>query len=257
VTQTVLFLHGLGTTSRMWDEHARLLPEFHCLKPDLPGHGSAGGRPWVSLPQTAADMAALIEATPERRAHVVGLSLGATVAMELMNSRPELLDHVVLDGAAGVRWRLAPLLAGAATAVSPFVHTLPALRLVAHALSIKADRRPGFYAEFRMLDDRSFRRAARHALGVRLRNTRFPGPVLLLAGAREIGAARVSNATMALLLPNATAWYLPGSWHAWVGTSPDLHRAVVRAFLMGGPLPEGLTREDSKPRRSAAGDSGR
>jgi pimeloyl-ACP methyl ester carboxylesterase len=250
VTHTVLFLHGLGTTSRMWDEHARLLPEFHCLKPDLPGHGSAGGHPWVSLQQTAADMAALIEATPERRAHVVGLSLGATVAMELMNSRPELLDHVVLDGAAGIRWRFAPLLAGAATAVSPFVHTLPVLRLVAHALSIKADRRPGFYSEFRMLDGRSFRRAARHALAARLRNTSFPGPVLLLAGGREIGAARVSNATLALLLPRATAWYLPGSWHAWVGTNPDLHRAVVRAFLLDEPLPGGLRREDSKPRRS-------
>ncbi len=254
VTKTVLFLHGLGTTSRMWDEHVRLLPEFTCLKPDLPGHGSAGRQPWVSLQQTAAEVARLIESTPEGRAHVVGLSLGATVAMELMNSRPELLDRVVLDGAGGIRWRFAPLLVALAAAASPFIHTRPVLRMIARALSIKPDRRDQFYREFRMLDRRSFARAARHALGVRLRNTTFRGPVLLLAGAREIGAARVSNATLARLLPEASAWYLPGSWHAWVGTNPDLHRATVAAFLRGRPLPSGLKVEDSQPRRSLLAD---
>ena len=246
----VVFLHGLGTTSRMWHEHGRLLPEFDCLYPDLPGHGAAHDRPWVSLPQTAAEVAALIEGTPQRRAHVVGLSLGGAVAIELMNTRPELLDRVIVDGASGISWRFTPLLVAAAALTSPILHSLPFMRLVAQVLSIKADRRPGFYDEFRLVEGGSFRRSVRHALAARLRNTAFAGPVLLLAGEHDIGATRVSNATLASLLPDATARYAPGTWHAWVGTDPDLHRATIRAFLRAEPLPDGLGAESSRPRRS-------
>lgn len=250
---TVVFLHGLGTTSRMWHEHAKLLPEFNCLFPDLPGHGTSRDRPWISLSQTASEVAALIEATPQRRAHVVGLSLGGAVAMELMNTRPELLDRAVIDGASGISWRLAPLLVAAAVAISPVLHSRPFMRLIAQVLSIKADRRPEFYAEFRLVDGGSFRRSVRHALAARLRNTSFAGPVLLVAGEHDIGATRVSNATLARLLPDATALYAPGTWHAWAGTNPDLHRAMVRAFLRGEPLPVALTPESSHPRRSLLG----
>lgn len=248
---TVVFLHGLGTTAGMWREHVLLLPEFRCLVPDLPGHGTASGRPWVSLQAAAAEVAALIEATPEKRAHVVGLSLGGAVAIELMSTRPELLDRVIVDGAAAISWRFAPLLAAGAALVSPFLHTRPLMRLLARVLSVKSARRRGFYEDLRLVDTRSFRHSVRDALGARLRNPAdVRGPVLLVAAERDVGAARVSNATLARDLRNASAWYLPRSWHAWVGTQPDLHRAMVRAFLLDEPLPSQLVAETSRPRRS-------
>jgi pimeloyl-ACP methyl ester carboxylesterase len=181
-TGTILFLHGLGATAGMWDGHARVLPEFRILAPDLPGHGTASKHPWVSLAETTAEVAALIEATPQRRAHVVGLSMGGAVAIELINTRPELIDRVIVDGAAAMRWRFAPLLVGVVWLASTVLHTLPFMWLVAQALSIKADRRPGYYREIRLVDSGSFRRAVRQALGVRLRNARVAGPVLLVAG---------------------------------------------------------------------------
>jgi pimeloyl-ACP methyl ester carboxylesterase len=251
-TRTVVFLHGVGTTSGMWAEHVKMLPEFRCLTPDLPGHGTASKRPWVSLAQTTSEIAALIEATPEKRAHVVGLSLGGAVALELLNTRPELVDRVIIDGAGAMRWRFSPLLAGAVALISPVIHSLPFMRLVAQGLSIKADRRPGFYREFRLVGGGSFRRSVRHALGVQLRNTKVPGPVLLVAAGHDVGATRVSNATLARVLPDASAWYVPGTWHAWVGANPNLHKAMVRAFLTDAPLPDGLVPETSRPRRSIA-----
>jgi pimeloyl-ACP methyl ester carboxylesterase len=249
--RNILFLHGLGTTSRMWDQHVRLLAEFNCLNPDLPGHGTRSGQPWVSLADAAAEVARLIEAAPGGRAHVVGLSLGGAVAIELINTRPELLDRVLIDGAAAIPWRFSGLLSSGAAIVSPAMHSAPFMRLIAWSLSIKADRWLDFSREFRLVNPGSFRRSVRHALAARLRNFDFSGPVLLIAGSHDIGAARVSNATLARILPNATAWYAPGAWHAWAGTNPDLHRATVRAFVTGQPLPEGLVAENSRPRAVA------
>jgi pimeloyl-ACP methyl ester carboxylesterase len=246
----VIFLHGIGTRARMWDEHIKLLPEFYCIAPDLPGHGQAAGRPWVSVAATAAEIAAMIEATPGKRAHVVGLSLGGAVAIELMNTRPELLDRVLIDGVSAVPWRLTPLLLGVVALVSPLIHTRLVRNLLARALSIGEPMRKGFYAELEMVNGRTIRRAIHDALGVRLaKPPRVRGPVLLVAGQRDVGAARASNATLARELPNASAWYLPRAWHAWAGTNPNRHRAMVRAFLLDQPLPKGLRKEKAKPRK--------
>ncbi len=251
-TCTVVFLHGLGATAGMWTGHVLALPEFRCLCPDLPGHGSAAGRPWVSMAETVREVAELIERTPEQRAHVVGLSLGGAVAIELMNTRPELLDRVIVDGAQAVPWRFAPLLVAAAWLVSPFMRTRAFMRVAADLLSIGPERRAGFYDEFRLVEPRSFRRSIRDVFRVRLRNRRFDRPVLLVSGAHDIGATRVSDATLAATLPDATAWYVPHTWHAWVGTRPDLHKAMVRAFLTGTPLPGELSPEASRPRKPGA-----
>ena len=78
---------------------AALGDEFHCLTPDLPGHGAA-----VDLPFTLAGAADRVAELIEREAHggraiVVGLSLGGYVAMDLAARRPELVRGLVISGA--------------------------------------------------------------------------------------------------------------------------------------------------------------
>jgi pimeloyl-ACP methyl ester carboxylesterase len=34
-----LGLHGSSLSGRMWEPQLEHLPDFHCLAPDLPGHG--------------------------------------------------------------------------------------------------------------------------------------------------------------------------------------------------------------------------
>jgi pimeloyl-ACP methyl ester carboxylesterase len=78
----IIFLHASGTTGAMWeDEMTRLADRFHCLAPDLPGHGDSGEHPWRSLSDTADRIAQLVLAQASgERVHLVGLSLGGAVA---------------------------------------------------------------------------------------------------------------------------------------------------------------------------------
>jgi pimeloyl-ACP methyl ester carboxylesterase len=78
----IVFLHASGTTGAMWeDEMTRLADRFHCLAPDLPGHGDSGEHPWRSLSDTADRIAQLVLAQASgERVHLVGLSLGGAVA---------------------------------------------------------------------------------------------------------------------------------------------------------------------------------
>ena len=119
----VAFLHADGASGGMWDQHVRRLAGYHCLAPDLPGHGRSNHLPWTSLDDTARQVAELIEGrVPARRAHVVGLSLGGVVAHRLLAHRPELLDRVVIDGAGVLPARSVGLWKLGMALVAPFIH---------------------------------------------------------------------------------------------------------------------------------------
>ena len=97
---TIVFVHGTRLTGASWTAQvAELGDEFHCLAPDLPGHGTA-----VEIPFTlagAAERVADVLATEAHggRAIVVGLSLGGYVAMDVAARWPERVLGLVISGA--------------------------------------------------------------------------------------------------------------------------------------------------------------
>jgi pimeloyl-ACP methyl ester carboxylesterase len=245
----IVFLHGDAATGGMWDQHIERLVGYHCLAPDLPGHGRSNHLRWASLDGTAQQVAALIQdRIPARRAHLVGLSLGGAVAHTLLAHRPELLDRVVIDGcglvdvlpARGVGlWKL-----GFAV-VSPFIHRGPVIGLFARMVGVAPSDREQFAADLRAVSPAAFRRAFADGNDVRLsrQELRAPCPTLLVAGEREQRAIRAANAALAALMPGVEARFAPGRAHAWLAVDPELHVRMVQAWITGQQLPAELAAE--------------
>jgi len=97
---TIVFLHGMRLSGAAWAAQvAGLTDAFHCLTPDLPGHGDAAGTPFT-LDDAAAGIAELIEREAHGgRAIVVGSSLGGYVAMAVAAGWPERVAGLALSGA--------------------------------------------------------------------------------------------------------------------------------------------------------------
>ena len=73
--------------------------------------------------ETSRQIARLIEnRTALGRAHVVGLSLDAAVAHELLAREPDVMDHVVIDGCAALPARWVRLMKLGVAGVSPVIH---------------------------------------------------------------------------------------------------------------------------------------
>jgi len=253
----IVFLHANGASAGMWDRHMRRLAGYHCLAPDLPGHGRSNQLPWTSLDNTTQQVVGLIEERiPARQAHVVGLSLGGVVAHTLLAHRPELLDRVVIDGAGVLPSRGVGLWKLGMALIAPLIHRKWVISLLYRALGGDPDDPAGqaaFAVDLRAVSPSAFRRAFADAND----NHRFSKaelsascPTLLVAGEREPGAVRASNAALAAMMPNAVARFAPGGGHGWLAGAAELHVRMVEAWITGQQLPAELAAETTQWRAS-------
>lgn len=96
--QPLLFIHGLGSSTRDWESQVPEFSQSHqVITFDLRGHGQSDkpSGPY-SIPLMAADTAALLKALGIQSAHVVGISLGGGVAIQLALDAPELVKTLVV-----------------------------------------------------------------------------------------------------------------------------------------------------------------
>jgi len=256
--ETVVFLHGGGAGAWMWRPVIERLPEFHCLAPDLPQHGRSREGPF-SMPGAAEAVAGLIRRqSPSGRAHVVGLSLGAQVLVELLSRSPELVQTALISSAllyplpgAGLGlyrpWVLALVYW---TMMAPFKNWDAWIRLNAR---YSAGVPEAYFEDFR----RDFRSMTRDAwvnvmtanLGYRLPAglERYPSPALVMVGKKEHAVMRRSAAALLAALPagqgrrlkHTQRWSLAEE-HNWALKVPELFARTVRAWVTGAPLPDEL-----------------
>ena len=90
--EVVLFLHGFPEMSRYWWPLAQLLPQWHCLMPDLRGCGEAE-RPAdpdaYSTMRLVQDVAEVLDALDLRAVHLVGHDWGGMLAWWFAHYHPE------------------------------------------------------------------------------------------------------------------------------------------------------------------------
>jgi pimeloyl-ACP methyl ester carboxylesterase len=104
--EPLLLIHGLGSSARDWQAQVPYFAHRHrVMACDLRGHGRSDKPPGpYAIPQFARDVAVLLRKQDAAPAHVVGLSMGGMVALELAASAPVLLRSlVVVNSAVDVR----------------------------------------------------------------------------------------------------------------------------------------------------------
>jgi pimeloyl-ACP methyl ester carboxylesterase len=96
--EPVILIHGGAVDTRFFKDNVPALAErFRVIGTDLWGHGRSPDREGpYSLDSFATDVAELIERVAGGRAHVVGHSIGAAVALTLALAHPERVDRLVM-----------------------------------------------------------------------------------------------------------------------------------------------------------------
>lgn len=236
----ILFLHGSPLSGRMWQPQLQALTDYHCLAPDLPGHGQSARVPWSDLPTLARDLATLIrERTPTGRAHVVGLSFGGVVAQAMMVHTPDAVDHVILSGTST---RLARWLVLTQKLNEPILRLLSPNQLAALVcmqFGIPKETQNFLRDDFKDFSAQTLSKVLDTYGGIEM-PTQSTSPTLAVAGEKETFVAKQAARALSKGIPHAQGALIPNAGHVWNLQHPTLFNNLVRAWVTQEKLVEGI-----------------
>ena len=103
----LLLIHGLGDHAEAWAPQIPALAAagFHVYVPDLLGYGRSD-KPYItySIPAEVSAVVDFMHAVGLQRADVAGWSMGGWIAAELTVNHSTLVDRLVLEDSAGIRF---------------------------------------------------------------------------------------------------------------------------------------------------------
>ncbi len=235
----IVFIHGGGISGRMWQADLQALSEYHCLAPDLPGHGqSADIRPFA-LENSVAGLADLIRMNvPAGRAAVVGISVGAIVGIALCNHHPELVEKAFWSGTSPRMGRLVTRLANVVS--SAFLSLVPLkhrVNFVAKSVGLSDEQKAEFREDLeKITPELSFQINEMLAQ----QPDPHPGspPTVVLVGENEFRANTKRACEVASALGKEEVYIVPGLGHGWCFENPGLFRRAVRRWMSNADLKE-------------------
>ncbi|MCW1932293.1 alpha/beta fold hydrolase [Pararhodobacter zhoushanensis] len=234
----LVFLHGFSLDRRSWaPQIAAFSQDHHCVAYDLRGFGDSP--PPQGDYDHAADLAAVIADKVTGPYVLIGLSLGANVALALSAQRPAGLAGLVLasSGLFGHDWQgeERPPAAADRVAADQGVEAARAFWL-AHPLFASLDNWPEARAQaHHMVAAYSGWHWQAPGRGARIAPVRALSdvavPTLVLSGERDVAGYRAIASALAQGIPDARLERLPGAGHLCNLEDPAQFNAAVQAFL--------------------------
>lgn len=236
----VIFLHGLGSSTRDWEWQIPYFAQFYrVIVVDARGHGQSDKptEPY-SVPLFAADIIAFIHALNIAPVHLVGISMGGMIALQIGIDAPELLKTMVVVNS-NPALRIQTLKEKLMLAQRLLIVKLLGMRQMGVFLSKRlfplpeqADLRKIFADRWAENDKRAYLNAMRGLVNwdVTDRLPQITCPVLVVAAENDytpIAEKRAYTAT----LPRAELVVVPEANHATPAEKPDAFNKIVHTFL--------------------------
>ena len=237
----VVFLHGFGVSHTMWHPQVEGLSDlYHCLAPDLPECGNSTDTGPFTLKDASQRVVDVIrERIPDGTAHVVGLSIGGSVALQILRDEPQVLDHLLISG---VTTHLPPFLDTLHRLDEGALHLLSRERLVEYL--VQQYHIPQAYHNLLLADMRKVKPEALLHVSQEMKKIKLPRerhvPTLIAVGQEEAFVIKHDAYEMRRSLHGARGVLVPGVGHFWNLVAPDLFTKTLRAWIQDEPLPLSL-----------------
>ncbi|WP_339219661.1 alpha/beta hydrolase [Paenibacillus sp. FSL H8-0332] len=237
----MVFLHGGGVSGWMWDKQVAAFAGYHCLVPDLPGHGFSREDKEFTIRSSAEELLLLIEERAKGRKIVVtGFSLGAQVLVQMLGMRPELIDHAIINSALVRPIPSASRLIGPAVRLSfPLIKYRWFAKLQAKTLYLDEEYLERYIDESRQMELKTLIRVLEENMSFRIPAgfSEAAGKILVTVGEREKSVMKSSARDLVAANPRSMGVEIPRIGHGLSLAKPELFNKLVEAWIQGGELP--------------------
>lgn len=242
----IVFLHGAYTSGWSWEPVVERMQQYRCLVPDLPHFGKSFARGPFEMGRAAAAVAELIRSRVDLgRAHVVGLSLGAQVGVQLLATEPKLVDRAVLCGTFVNRmpWVQVTRRLVALPARNSMYRWMVGRYRNAWQAMVPPARIDEYREDVRLATSGQLADVIMASSGFTLPREldKSDSPTLFLTGGKELPVVRRWAAALAQQMPNGVDRVATGMSHDWPTNRPELFAPTVDGWLTDGALPPEIT----------------
>ena len=238
----IVFLHGSMVAGWMWAEQVRALSNDHrTIVPDLPGMGASASVAWTGFAGAAEAIAAEL-ANRVSGAHIVGLSLGGIVALNLAVAHPDLCRSVLVSGVPAGTLSLPLRLVN--RAVARLYPTAIGARMIGRAFGMPDQESMEAFVRTAIATNPSAIRAIVSEVSARPLPDKLdtiPVPTLAVVGAKDTSPAQRAVPLLVSTIPGARGAQVPGVGHQWNAEAPELFNDMVRVWVDEQTLHPGLT----------------
>jgi 3-oxoadipate enol-lactonase len=240
---SILFLHGLGASLESWALQMPAFQEagFRVLAADARGFGgSTYPAGLLNAEVMAADHAALLERLEAAPAHIVGLSMGGTTALQLTIDYAKFVRSAVLANTFAALRPASPRGWFYFLLRFMLVHTLgvPAqARAVSTRVFPHPDQQPyreKLIQQVNRADPRAYRAVMRSLARFNLlpRLDQVGCPTLIVTGDQDTTVPPRLQRSLAERIPGARHEIIPGSGHAASIDNPEEFNRIVLGFVL-------------------------
>jgi pimeloyl-ACP methyl ester carboxylesterase len=238
--EPLVLIHGLGSSARDWEYQVPFFARDHrVVALDVRGHGQSDKPPGpYSIPLFARDVAGLLEGLDAVPAHVVGVSMGGMIGLQLAVDRPDLVRSLVVVNALPdmvVRTWAQRLAVWQRLLIAPLLGMKKMAEVLGGRLFPKLEQgelRAEFVKRWEENDPRAYREALKAITGWSV-GDRLPGiecPVLVVSGDEDYTPVEAKAAYVSRL-PRAELVVIEDSRHGTPVDQPQAFNEAVAGFL--------------------------
>lgn len=239
----MVFLHGGGVSSWMWKKQVQHFTNYHCLTIDLPEHGASRNAGDFSILSSAEKINEIIEEKRNRKkVIVIGFSLGAQVAIQMLSLKPNLIDYAIINSAL-VRppsKAVRKMMRQSIYLSSSLVKSKAFAKLQAKTLYIGKDYFDTYYEESSQISADTLIRIFDENMSFKIpENFRdAKANILVTVGGNENSLMKRSAKELVKNHPNCTGINIPRVGHGISLHNPGFFNSLVENWLKDGSLPE-------------------
>lgn len=245
--ESILFIHGYNMAGWMWEEQLKAFRDYHCLVPDLPEHSKSSEVGPFTIKAAAEMITDIIESKARNgKAHLVGMSLGAQVILQILSTSPEVADHSLISGtlvnaitpSAGFQKLLDYLL----KVYIPVKNDNLSIGSYIRSYGIPSNLIRKFKESTYVISEDSSEKIIRENLLFEIPEgiEKVKTPVLVMNGEKDYRIIKKSSDELLKIIPNSKGAIAMKAGHIWNIEKPEFFNDVLRAWITDNPLPEGL-----------------
>lgn len=238
----MIFLHGGGVSSWMWDKQVQYFTDYRCVTIDLPEQGLNDQHEEFSIEYSAHKIIELIELIKNNKSiTVIGFSLGAQVLVQMLSMKPNLIDYAIINSALVRPNRFGKnLISPLIKLAFPLVKHRAFSKLQAKTLFISNEYFEKYYNESRQMKRDTLVRILKENMSFEIPNdfNKASGKILVTVGEKEKTVMKKSAIDLAEANPNCTGVVIPRMGHGMPLADPESFNQMIEEWIKKDNAPK-------------------